>query len=109
MYDPVNRLEAYSDALNYIENTSNKDHFFILHLKPKENRLVVTSFPKNQSNVANDSYLMVEKSIDDDSDEEAVLVSVDSISSLKKAYPNYFLDTKLFANEVKRAVRLAKR
>ena len=35
---------------------------------------------------------------------DAVLVSVDSISSLRRAYPNYFLDTHVFIEAVKEAV-----
>lgn len=108
-YNPVQRLESYSDALNYIDNASSDDHFYILHLKPKINQLVISAFKKNQSKFANDAYLKVEESILPTSDEEAVLVSVDSIASLKRAYPNYFLDTKAFASEVTRVVKLSKR
>lgn len=108
-YDPVSKLEAYSNALNYIDNSGTNDHFFILHLKPRDNRLVVSSFKKSQSQQASDHYLSIERAIQSDTDEEAVLVSVDSVSSLKRAYPNYFLDTKLFASEVMRSARLAKR
>ncbi len=108
-YNPVQRLETYSDALNYIEHTGKDDHFFILHLKPKENQLVVNAFRKNESQSANARYLAIEERITPASEEEAVLVSVDSVASLKRAYPNYFLDTKAFANEVARVERLAKR
>ena len=108
-YNPVQRLETYSDALNYMEHTGKDDHFFILHLKPKENQLIVNSFRKNESQLANSRYLSIEENIVPASEEEAVLVSVDSVASLKKAYPNYFLDTKAFANEVGRVERLAKR
>lgn len=109
LLNPINRLTTYSDALHYIDNSDLKDHFFIMHLRPKEDRLVISSFKKNESRRANDEYLKIEQAIDPFSEEEAVLVSVDSISSLKKAYPNYFLDTKAFAAEVDRVVRLAKR
>lgn len=108
-YDPVQRLETYNDALNYIEHVGTNDHFFILHLRPKESELVVSAYQKNQSQLASEKYLEIEERIVPGSEEEAVLVSVDSIVSLKKAYPNYFLDTKAFAHEVNRAVRLAKK
>ena len=108
-YNPVERLNAYSDALNYIDNASASDHFFLLHLKPRENTLVISAFKKKDSRLANEQYLSIEKGIDISSDEEAVLVSVDSIAQLKRAYPNYFLDTKVFAEEVNRVCRLARR
>lgn len=108
-YNPVHRLNTYSDALNYIDNASTKDRFFLLHLKPKENKLLISAFKKNASRLANEQYLDIEKGIPPESDEEAVLVSVDSLALLKRAYPNYFLDTKIFAGEVERAVKLARR
>lgn len=108
-YSPVQKLETYRTALNYIENSSSGDHYFILHLKPKTRQLVISSFKKSQSKLANDKYLGVEQDIKSESEEEAVLVSVDSIASLRKAYPNYFLDTKAFVDEVNRVVRLNRR
>jgi len=108
-YSPVEKLESYRTALNYIENSRSEDHFFILHLKLKESRLVISSFKKSQSKLANERYLEVEQRIKPESEEETVLVSVDFIASLKKAYPNYFLDTKAFVEEVNRVVRLSRR
>ena len=108
-YSPVEKLESYRTALNYIETSRSGDHFFILHLKPRSSRLVISSFKKSQSKLANDKYLEVEQNISAETEEEAVLVSVDPIASLRKAYPNYFLDTKAFVNEVNRIVRLSKR
>lgn len=31
-YNPIGRLESYSEALNYIEHSESGDHFYILHL-----------------------------------------------------------------------------
>lgn len=108
-YNPVQRLENYSEALNYIEHADRDDHFFILNLKPKSNMLVISSFKKNQSQLASENYLNIESAIEKGSEEEAVLVSVDSVASLRRAYPNYFLDTKAFAGEVTRIDRLVRR
>ena len=35
---------------------------------------------------------------------EAVLVSVESVDALRRAYPNYFLDTKVFLAAVETAI-----
>ena len=35
---------------------------------------------------------------------DVVLVSVDSMAALRRAYPNYFLDTRAFLEAVKAAV-----
>ena len=108
-YKPVQRLESYRDALNYIEHAKTGDHYYIMHLQPRDNRLTIESFPKAKSTKASDRYLEIEEGLKRSSDEEAVLVSVDSITSLRKAYPNYFFDTQAFVHEVQRAVRLSAR
>ena len=43
-------------------------------------------------------YLAVEKQIGGSESEDAVLVSVDSVASLHRAYPNYFLDMAVFSD-----------
>ena len=37
-------------------------------------------------------------------EQDAVLVSVDSMKALRAAYPNYFADTRRFVREVQRAM-----
>lgn len=108
IHDPIRRLSAYRSALQYVEEKGSDSHFFILKLEPHANSLTVRTFRKDESKRANEVYLDIEKSLKEDSREEAVLVSVDSISSLKKAYPNYFLDTAAFAKVVERSIRLSK-
>jgi hypothetical protein len=104
-HDPIRRLAAYRSALRYVEDRGANDHFFILKLKPKENNLTVTRFSREQSQVANEVYLTIEKSLKREEGEEAVLVSVDSVASLRKAYPNYFLDTEAFSKLVEKSIR----
>jgi hypothetical protein len=56
----------------------------------------VTGFKQSESEKANAKYLEVEKKIKTSPNLDAVLVSVDSMISLRQAYPNYFLDTGVF-------------
>ncbi|MBR0995232.1 hypothetical protein JQ580_31435 [Bradyrhizobium japonicum] len=57
----------------------------------------VTGFKQSESDKATAKYLEVEKKIKEASpNSDAVLVSVDSMNSLRQAYPNYFLDTGVF-------------
>ena len=53
---------------------------------------------------ASDECLAVEKAISK-GDTDAVLVSVDSVASLRRAYPNYFADTHKFLELVSDALR----
>jgi len=44
------------------------------------------------------------RSIEGDPTRDAVLVSVESLSALRRAYPNYFLDTSAFLESVEEAI-----
>ncbi len=63
----------------------------------EENKVTVTTFSSRESAKANTEYTNAEQNVRANS-KNIVLVSVDSINALKKAYPNYFLDTQHFAN-----------
>jgi hypothetical protein len=104
-HDPVTRLTAYRSALRYVEERDGNHHFFILHLRPAEKLLNVVPFRRDQSQFASEQYLAIEKKLDKARGEEAVLVSVDSVSALKKAYPNYFLDTHAFSKLIEKSTK----
>ncbi len=52
---------------------------------------------------ASRDYLAAEKAIAGSSG-DAVLVSVDSMAALRRAYPKYFLDTKRFVEALTHAI-----
>ena len=52
---------------------------------------------------ASDAYLAAERAISD-LGADAVLVSVESLATLRRAYPNYFLDTHLFIQAVEQII-----
>lgn len=100
-------LKAYQTAINYANQKDASDKnakYFLLKLDFEERRLFVRSFSANQSQEANEFYTKQESEQGADLNSQLVLVSVDSIESLKKAYPNYFLDTDRFAGILKEAV-----
>jgi ppGpp synthetase/RelA/SpoT-type nucleotidyltranferase len=103
----IDVLKAYQTAINY---TNKKDislknsKYFLLKLDFEQRRLFVKGFSASQSQEANESYTMQESDQNTDQNSQLVLVSVDSIESLKKAYPNYFLDTTRFSNILKSAI-----
>lgn len=95
--DVASRLEAYGNALQFFEGAQQMNaHFFILELSGSARKTTVTSFAKNQLEEAQRKYLEVERRISNIVGSEAVLVSVDSVAALQKAFPNYFLDTRIF-------------
>ena len=64
----------------------------------------MTGFRLNELDQAAEQYLSVERDISSRLGAEAVLVSVDSMADLKRAYPNYFLDTNIFIGLVSEAL-----
>lgn len=54
--------------------------------------------------IAAEAYRAVETSIGQSPIRDAVLVSVDSLAALRRAYPNYFLDTTAFLATVYEAL-----
>jgi hypothetical protein len=95
--DVIAKLEAYGSTLQYIQQVQQQDtQFYLLELDPSAKSVRVTGYTKAKLGLAQQEYLEAEKAISEKSASEAVLVSVDSVASLQKAFPNYFLDTRVF-------------
>ncbi|WP_426189644.1 RelA/SpoT domain-containing protein [Massilia sp. DWR3-1-1] len=74
--------------------------YFLVRLDPINRLVRVKGFKQRESQEANRLYTEAENEIDKKSAVRVVLVSVSSIASLRRAYPNYFLDTDAFLSEV---------
>jgi hypothetical protein len=103
--DVERRLEGYGAALQTLEDPSvaNAD-FFLLALDPTEETVSISGYSRSELERATADYLDVEKSLESRPGAEAVLVSVDSIAALQRAYPNYFLDTRAFLKALQQAL-----
>lgn len=92
-----NSLKTYSITTSYVGSLKqSKAKLLLVQMSPDELNVKVEGFRLDESRTANDRYLEAEKAIPQNSSTQAVLVRVDSVSSLRKAYPNYFLDTDVF-------------
>lgn len=105
--DVQNRLKLYGDALKGVPSLEWKlaePKYFVLQLDLPANNILVTAFAEDDFEKASEYYLGVEKLEKGGSVTDAVLVSVDSMASLRRAYPNYFLDTRAFIDAVNKAI-----
>jgi hypothetical protein len=68
----------------------------LLELDPAANQLQIFGFRKRQLDLASQEYLAAEWRAQATPGRDAVLVSVDSLAALERAYPNYFADTSVF-------------
>ena len=78
---------------------------YLLVLDAKNKTLEIRSFDGTELTRASDEYLLVEQDNASNPDVQAVLVSVDSLTTLQSAYPNYYLDTSQFVHEVNEVLR----
>lgn len=70
-------------------------------LQPEQGSLRITAFRSGDLVTATERYLSEEKSLAGTAG-ETVLVASDSLDSLRRAFPNYFLDTRTFVEEMDR-------
>lgn len=97
-------LRAYNTTLHTLG--SKKDvKYFIVELDPEKNEVTLHQYKAKDSSQANKFYTELESRIPEESRRQVVLVSVADINALKRAYPNYFLDTALFSRLVERVLR----
>jgi hypothetical protein len=103
------RLVGFGDALRAIRNPSaeqNDVYYYLLELDtgttPPE--LSVSGFKQEQYGQASELYLEAEKQTKKYPERDAVLVSVDSLAALERAYPNYFADTRMFLELMSQAL-----
>ena len=65
----------------------------------------ILPFTKNQEDMAKTVYASLEENTKGDPDVDVVLVSVGDLKGIKRAYPNYFLDTNQFIKELQLAFK----
>jgi uncharacterized UPF0146 family protein len=96
-------LKTFRNSIQVMssERKSNDSaYYYLLDLDPDEGRVIVRSYTQNQLKTASVDYMALEKRITNGK-RDAVLVSADSIKALKLAYPNYYLDTDIFLQQLK--------
>lgn len=98
----VGCLDGWGAGIKHLESASIDAHAFLLVLDPTKMELRVKSFKKDELLKAQEQYLIAEKDTRNDPRVQVVLVSVDSIDALRKAYPNYYVDTGVFIDAVAR-------
>lgn len=96
--DYLSGLTVFADKQKQIIKNK-KIEFCLILLKLDERRLNVSPFDNIEE--AKKSYAILEKEIAKSKKNwDVVLISIDDIKALKKAYPNYYLDSKEFVQSV---------
>jgi hypothetical protein len=98
-------LSGWRTAVRMTEEEVAGADTYLLVLDATANTIEVRGFRKHQLQQAADEYLLIETETAHKPEVQAVLVSSDSLLSLRKAYPNYYLDTRAFLVAVRYATR----
>ena len=98
--DIISRLRAYRAVAKYINPRRADARYYLMRLDVERKQVKVWRFRTEDRDTASVQYLEAERELREVSNADVVLVSVESVSSLKRAYPNYFLDTSRFLKEV---------
>lgn len=101
------RLSGFTRALQYaMQDFDMKDsRFFLLSLDSIKESLSITGYGIREFAQATEDYSNQEKQIRETTGRDAVLVSVDSIHNLRRAYPNYFADTTMFLDILEESIK----
>ena len=101
-------LQAFAVSAKAITSNKAPGSYHLIVLNPLDRTVFVQSYGVRRLKEANEAYAKAEiKASESSQDIQAVLVSTGTISSLRRAYPNYFLDTTQFINALLRIPRLA--
>lgn len=104
----VARLREYSRALKDISAGAARmsgHQIYLLQLDPEAGALRVTGYSSENRVHAERDYAEAELFQRKRPSFDTVLVSVGSLASLQRAYPNYFADTRVFLELVSQAMR----
>jgi hypothetical protein len=105
-------LEAWRISLRQLtpKNVAKETAAYLLHLDPEKKTIEFMPYKAEQLQEASDAYLDLEKTIAaaHNPGAQAVLVSVNSLQALRRAYPNYYFDTTVFIEALKYAIKNAR-
>ncbi|MBE9399000.1 RelA/SpoT domain-containing protein [Pontibacterium sp. N1Y112] len=103
--DVENRLDAFSVAAESIHKDHQAGNYHLITLDLEEKLVYINSYGRRKLGEANEEYAKIERDIANGKPFQVVLVAAGPIESLRKAYPNYFLDTHEFLKQIKRMRR----
>ncbi|HLX54209.1 MAG TPA: RelA/SpoT domain-containing protein [Aquella sp.] len=99
LYEDLNVKDKFQSYPIVIERANKKDaNFLILLLDTKQKQISIRPFKK--SGEAQDFYIAQEKMYINEPSHNILMVKMDSITPIRKSYPNYFADSKFFLEQL---------
>ncbi|MCC5823318.1 MAG: RelA/SpoT domain-containing protein [Phycisphaerales bacterium] len=100
-----NALSHYNEAFRLVNSSANHGKgYYVLEFNRLESSLLLSWYGEKDIEDATNHYMESERRFYLNGYGETVLVASKSLASLQRAYPNYFLDTKLFVSKLREAL-----
>jgi hypothetical protein len=103
----ITLLSRWTSAINELEQKKrkkSKEHFYLLELDIIGRKLSISTYAESEKDKAIMDYSRAEKKYGGDKEYDVVLVGADTLHDLRKAYPNYFVDTKEFLSYIREII-----
>ncbi len=104
----LNKLNGFAIAANRITRERGTGAYHLVVLDSAKRTVSIRPFSQNRLEEANQAYADIEARGKNGENIEAVLVSAGPVDALRKAYPNYFLDTQSFVRQITKIISSAK-
>lgn len=103
----LEKLEGFAIAADQITAERGQGAYHLIVLNSGERTVTIRPYSVARLDQANLDYAAVEERTRNGEPVEAVLVSAGPIDALRKAYPNYFLDTQVFVEQIRKVINKA--
>ncbi len=100
----LQKLSGFAIAADKIIKERGKGAYHLVVLDSSARSVSIRPYPLSRLDHANRDYAEIEKRTNAGETVEAVLVSAGPIDALRKAYPNYFLDTHAFVAQITKVI-----
>lgn len=100
----LEKLSGFAIAADRITTERGQGGYHLITLDSANRTVTIRPFPVARLEEANLAYAAIEARTKAGEPVEAVLVSAGPVELLRKAYPNYFLDTQVFVRQLQRLI-----
>ncbi len=90
------KLQGLIITTKHIDSSNDNGEYYLMELDSDKGAVSLLAFNKKQLNQAESFYQLREMQTKNMQHIEVVLISAGNLKQVKKAYPNYFLDTQAF-------------
>lgn len=102
----ISKMQKWTDSIRFFDDFKDRKNFefFLLEIDTVQEKLSISAFSKRQEEKAIKAYADAEMKIYGRKEYDVVLVGADTPAELKRAYPNYFIDTRAFIKRLEKII-----